>query len=286
MATMNKPVRGSKAWYQALTDNWTSIETNLVDKSIVTTKGDLIAATAASTLARVGVGSDGFVWAADSTQTPGLKWADNSSYSDATYLSNFVYDKRFFSQGGLLPGTKYYETAADTAPAVDWDNTGVTSTTAGSYRRWQSVAATQLLGWDLGGLKQRILMICSGFLSCAGSRLLLMTTTKPASGDVTGDGYGGGINSGLNKGGIYKIASGVYSNLNATNFVQYCAFPYGVAMLFDNGNVRYFYRIGNFEWSEGTFQNDGTYTTLRYCGIGLYSGGALYLGPVSIYYDT
>ena len=47
----------------------------LIPKSLVTTKGDLIGTSGASTPVRVGVGSDGQVLTADSTQTPGLKWA-------------------------------------------------------------------------------------------------------------------------------------------------------------------------------------------------------------------
>jgi len=84
MAFMNKPAWGSVNWYQALTDNWTSIQNNLVDKSIVTAKGDLIAATAAATLARLAVGTNANALTADSTQTTGLKYAALASTYQVT----------------------------------------------------------------------------------------------------------------------------------------------------------------------------------------------------------
>jgi hypothetical protein len=48
-----------------------------IDKSTATTKGDLLVATAASTLARLGVGSNGQRLVADSTQTSGIAWASD-----------------------------------------------------------------------------------------------------------------------------------------------------------------------------------------------------------------
>jgi len=48
---------------------------SVVQKSIVDAKGDLIAATANDTVTRLGVGSDGEVLTADSSQTSGLKWS-------------------------------------------------------------------------------------------------------------------------------------------------------------------------------------------------------------------
>jgi len=62
----------------------TQMKTNAdaaTQKATLTTKGDLYAATAASTPARVGVGSNGQVLTADSTVSTGVKWATPSSGS-------------------------------------------------------------------------------------------------------------------------------------------------------------------------------------------------------------
>ena len=52
----------------------TQIDAQIPD-SLLTTKGDLIAATGASTPARLGVGTNGTVLVADSAESTGMKWA-------------------------------------------------------------------------------------------------------------------------------------------------------------------------------------------------------------------
>jgi hypothetical protein len=58
-----------------------------IAKSIVDAKGDLVAATAADTVARLGVGANGTVLTADSAETTGLKWATPASGGGMTLLS-------------------------------------------------------------------------------------------------------------------------------------------------------------------------------------------------------
>jgi hypothetical protein len=50
-------------------------EDDVVTKATFTTKGDIVAATASATLARIGVGTNGQVLTADSAQDAGVKWA-------------------------------------------------------------------------------------------------------------------------------------------------------------------------------------------------------------------
>jgi hypothetical protein len=58
-----------------------------VAKSIVDAKGDLIAATAADTVSRLGVGTNGQVLTADSAEATGLKWATATVTSGPTFMA-------------------------------------------------------------------------------------------------------------------------------------------------------------------------------------------------------
>ena len=50
-----------------------------IQPTLLTAKGDLISATAASTVARLAVGTDAQILVADSTASTGLKWATPAS---------------------------------------------------------------------------------------------------------------------------------------------------------------------------------------------------------------
>lgn len=207
--------------------------------------------------------------------------------TDQLYLDDIILGKKFFSDAGLLPGTKYYENAVNAAPTPDWDRTGVTPVAVGNNKRWAGVPTTSLFGWDLGGNKQRILFIASGYQCANADRLMGMSTTIPAgAGDATGNGYLTGNNN-IGTWAMYKMTGGGYSNLSPTSYwVAYTNYPISQAMLFDNGNIRAFAKMGNSNWMEVAFKNDGTYTSLRYVWIRLLGAGDMNLGPVSIYYDN
>ena len=65
-----------------MTDVWGAASGADAVSGIVDAKGDLLAASAADTLARVGVGTNGQVLTADSAETAGVKWASPSSGND------------------------------------------------------------------------------------------------------------------------------------------------------------------------------------------------------------
>ncbi|MBI1856642.1 SGNH/GDSL hydrolase family protein [Candidatus Saccharibacteria bacterium] len=69
------PVVPSASFPESAVTNLTTNLSSKIDKSTATTKGDLFAATTASTIVRVGVGTDGQILTADNASSPGVKWA-------------------------------------------------------------------------------------------------------------------------------------------------------------------------------------------------------------------
>ena len=101
-----------------------------VAKSTFTTKGDIVAATAASTISRLGVGTNGQVLTADSTAATGIKWATPSGASGPTFDA-YSTPSQNISASTLTKVTLQNET---------WDTGGnfassrFTPTTAGYYQ--------------------------------------------------------------------------------------------------------------------------------------------------------
>lgn len=59
----------------SIDDRVDTLETNDIPKTLIDAKGDLLAGTAADTIARLAVGTNGHVLTADSSTATGLKWA-------------------------------------------------------------------------------------------------------------------------------------------------------------------------------------------------------------------
>lgn len=75
----------SKASNTDLDYTWvTTDDANAIQNTIVDAKGDLIAASAADTPARLAVGTNGYALIADSTASTGLKWAPSSNFIGAS----------------------------------------------------------------------------------------------------------------------------------------------------------------------------------------------------------
>jgi hypothetical protein len=114
-----------------------------IQPTLLTTKGDLISATAASTVARLGVGANATVLTADSSEATGLKWATPSvSASGLTLVSTTSFTTASsVSTGSVFSATytnyKIFITITASSATADLNirlrTGGADNSTAGNY---------------------------------------------------------------------------------------------------------------------------------------------------------
>ena len=110
---------------QSKVANLTTDLSGKTDKATLTTKGDIYAAAAAANPTRLGVGGDGQVLTADSTQTAGLKWTtvDTSSIAndsiDNSKLADSAVDDSKIAPSAAIAQSKIANLTTDLSNKAD-----------------------------------------------------------------------------------------------------------------------------------------------------------------------
>jgi hypothetical protein len=154
----------SKASNTDLDYTWvTTDDANAIQNAIVDAKGDLIAATAADTPARLAVGTNGYRLTADSTAATGLAWKEEgvswvstTSFTAATSVSvnncfvaaNTTYMVQFY--GTLCTSTKMFMRLSGTdATGFSYTNAAIANSGTAGVTVTGSAAASLNTGWPV-----------------------------------------------------------------------------------------------------------------------------------------
>jgi hypothetical protein len=161
-------------------------------KSTLTTKGDIYAATAASTPARLGVGTNGQVLTADSTAATGLNWSTVASSSNFTLLNSgatalpaaasytlsglagaYSQFAIFVSGASSNAANAYFYVRLNGSSATNYVNVGQKATIAAAYTatgvfsRYDDTAAAQ---WYLAKMSSNVASVMSGGMQIFGGK--------------------------------------------------------------------------------------------------------------------
>jgi len=109
-------------------------DSNAIQNAIVDAKGDLIAASAADTPARLAVGTNGQTLIADSTAATGLKWAKAPNFTGAVVNSNAGQSISTATQTSVTFNLEQIDTDAFHSTSTNTSRFTIPSGLAGKYR--------------------------------------------------------------------------------------------------------------------------------------------------------
>ena len=275
-----------------------------IQPTLLTAKGDLISATAASTVARLPVGSDAQILVADSTASTGLAWGSRATLAANTFTADQTINNLTIGQGA---GNVLGNTALGRSALVA-NTTGSTNTAVGNFALGANTTGTQNNAIGSDALRFNT----SGFANNAfGSNAMAATTTSNSNTAIgnysmaatttgstntaigadslryntTGAGnVAVGVNAGANiTTGYNNAAVGSYALTATTTATDNCAFGnYALG-----GNTTGLYNVGigqdagNFVVSNTTGSNN-TFIGFRSAGSSATVSNTITLGNSSI----